>query len=105
MSEENISLACQIENLEEQRQRVAEVRTMFQQATQVEELPDGYAFTFPTEDLWARRLLDFILFEKNCCPFFIFALIFAAQHGSLQLQLRGSAEVKDIIQAGFLASS
>ncbi|GHO94509.1 hypothetical protein KSF_045570 [Reticulibacter mediterranei] len=105
MSEENISLACQIENLEQQRQRVAEVRAMFQQATQVEELPDGYAFSFPTEDLWARRLLEFILFEKICCPFFTFALIFAAQHGPLQLQLRGSAEVKDIIQAEFLASS
>jgi len=105
MSEESIPLACQIENPEQQRQRVAEVRAMFKQATQVEELPDGYAFSFPAEDLWAKQLLDFILFEKNCCPFFTFALIFEAQHGPLQLQLRGSAEVKDIIQAEFLASS
>jgi hypothetical protein len=105
MSEKSIPLVCQIENLEQQRQRVAEVQTMFKQATQVEELPDGYAFSFPAEDLWAKRLLDFILFEKICCPFFTFALIFGTQHGPLQLQLRGSAEVKNIIQAEFLASS
>jgi hypothetical protein len=105
MSEENIPLACQIENLEQQRQRVAEVQAMFKQATQVEDLTDGYAFHFPAEDLWGKRLLEFILFEKECCPFFTFALIFAAQHGSLQLQLRGSAAVKAIIQAEFLAAS
>ncbi len=105
MSEESIPLACQIENLEQQRQRVAEVRAMFKQATHVEELVDGYAFSFPDDDLWAEQLLKFILFEKICCPFFTFALIFEAQHTLLRLQLRGSAAAKAIIQAEFLASS
>jgi len=97
-------LACQIQDPEQLRQRTTDVHTLFKQATQMQELADGYAFSFPHEDQWATKLLEFILFEKNCCPFFTFELVFEPQHGPIWLRLRGPDGVKAIVSEGFLSS-
>src|SRR5581483_7994740 len=97
-----LPLACQIQDPAQLRQRTTEVQTLFKQAMQMSELTDGYAFCFPDEDRLATQLLEFIQFEKNCCPFFTFELAFEAQHGPIWLRLRGPDGVKAVISEEFL---
>jgi len=97
VSDETI-FACLIQDPEQRRQREEEVAALFQGAEQVQELSDGYAWSFPAERAWASRLLEFILFEKECCPFFSFEMFFGPEHGPLELRLRGPEGVKEMVR-------
>ncbi len=58
------------------------------------ELPEGYALRFPGDRQWAQTLLDFVVHERGCCPFFAFRLDFEPNHGAIWLHLSGSADAK-----------
>lgn len=60
-------------------------------------LPDGYALRFPGEELWASRLLAFVVGERACCPFFTFEVHFEPEHGPIWLHLRGPAGSEAIV--------
>lgn len=62
------------------------------------ELPDGYALRFPGHARWAQTLLDFIIHERACCPFFAFRLDFAPDNGAIWLHLSGSEGVKAFLK-------
>lgn len=70
---------------------------IFAHTEEMRELPDGYAFRFPANAEWATKLTAFILFERECCAFFTFELVFAPNRGPLWLQLRGGEGVKEFI--------
>lgn len=96
----NIPLACTLSDADLQV-RSREVADLFAQATAVEELADGYAFAFPASDDWAHQLLDFVVFERACCPFYTFGLRFPSPHEAMWLDVRGErAEVKEMLRAG-----
>jgi hypothetical protein len=78
--------------------RNEEVSDLFKHAQQLDELADGYALRFPGSDTWANTLLQFINFERGCCHFFTFALVFEPKQGSIWLHLRGPEGVKAIIE-------
>jgi hypothetical protein len=92
-----VPLACTL-TATEQVTRGEEVNDLFKHVQQVDELTDGYALRFPGSDTWANTLLQFIAFERGCCPFFTFALVFEPQQGSIWLHLRGPEGVKAIIE-------
>ena len=94
---ENIPLACTLTESEQQTRNI-ELNDLFKHIQQVNELPDGYALRFPGDDTWANTLIQFITYERACCPFFTFALIFEPQQGSIWLHLRGPEGVKAIIE-------
>ena len=96
----NIPLACTLSD-DDLRARSREVAEIFAQATAVEELADGYAFAFPGDGQWPRTLLDFIVFERACCPFFSFGLRFPSPHEAIWLDVRSElAAVKEIVRTG-----
>jgi hypothetical protein len=97
-----VPLACSL-TAAELRVRNAENGTLFAQAERVEELTDGYRFVFPAGEEEARRLLDFVLAERACCPFFTFELAFASPHRSIDLTIRGQEGVKDIVRENVVA--
>jgi len=78
--------------------RGEELDDIFKHVQQVNELADGYALCFPGSDDWANRLMQFITFERRCCPFFTFALVFELKQGPIWLHLRGPEGVKPIIE-------
>ena len=80
------------------KNRSTELNDLFKHIQQVNELADGYALRFPGDDTWANTLVQFISYERACCPFFTFALIFEPQQGSICLQLRGPEGTKGIIE-------
>ena len=93
----NVPLVCTLTD-PEQKVRGEEVNELFKGVQQVKELADGYALRFPAGDSWANELLQFINFERACCPFFTFALVFEPEQGSIWLHLRGPEGLKSIIE-------
>ena len=69
----DIPVACSLTDAELEV-RGDENADLFAHARAVEELPDGYRFAFPADDDGVPALLQFILAERACCPFFTFEL-------------------------------
>lgn len=94
---EDIPLACTLTD-SEQKKRNTELQELFKHVQQTNELEDGYALRFPGDNTWANTLVQFITYERACCPFFTFALIFEPQQGSIWLHLRGPEGTKAIVE-------
>lgn len=77
---------------------------LFSGCAEIRELEDGYAFRFPGDEQWAKRLLGFIVNERKCCPFFIFELLFEVADGPIWLRLRGAEGVKEFIKDNFVGA-
>jgi hypothetical protein len=92
-----VPLACTLTE-SELTTRSVEVKDLFKHVQQVDELADGYALRFPGDDTWANTLVQFITFERACCNFFRFALVFEPKQGSIWLHLRGPEGVKAIVE-------
>jgi hypothetical protein len=65
----------------------------------IEELPEGYSLHFPGDTATYRLLVDFVQFERLCCPFFHFTIESEPAQQKLTLALTGSAEVKQFAKA------
>lgn len=94
----NVPLACSLTGAE-LAARGREVAGLFERATRVRELRDGYALEFAGGDEMAREVLDFVLAERACCPFFSFTLRSHAPHSVIWLEVRGRGEAKEIVRA------
>ena len=99
----NIPLACTLSEAD-LKVRSREVAELFAHAAAVEELPDGFTFAFPRSDTSARELLEFVVFERACCPFYSFGLRFPSPHDAIWLDVRGEREeVKEMLRTGVYA--
>ena len=99
IDEQHTRIAC----LLPENERVArgdELAEIFGNALEERELPDGYRFRFQAGDALALRLIEFINFERKCCPFFKFELIFEPESGPVWLNIRGPEGVKDLLRGG-----
>jgi hypothetical protein len=96
-------IACTLSS-EDQRRRRDEIASLIAGASpESRRLSDGYALRFPGDEIWASRLLAFIVGERACCPFFTFELIFEPRQGQIWLHLRGPAGTPDFV-AGMLSA-
>lgn len=93
-----LPIACSLPEQELARRREELAGDIFKNIQQVQELVDGYALRFPGDKDWATKLLDFIMFERECCRFFTFELVFEANQGPTWLRLRGGEGVKELIK-------
>lgn len=64
----------------------------------VRELPDGYAFEFPSDERTFALLAEWSNQERLCCPFLDIDLRFDREHGPLWLRLTGRPGTKDFIR-------
>lgn len=94
----DLPIACDLSEQEQQRRRRDLASDLFKNYQQAEELADGYAFHYPGDEASAMRLMEFITFERRCCAFMTFELIFEPGQGSIWLRLRGAAGVKEFIR-------
>jgi hypothetical protein len=79
-------------------------RELFGHVEASEELPDGYAYRFPAGEPWAEMLIDFVNFERRCCPFATYELSFEPHHGPVWLRVRGDEAVKAFVREHFSPS-
>jgi hypothetical protein len=94
-SERRLPLACSLSGPELAGRR-SEVEGIFEGCLQADELEDGYEFRFPGNEEWAIRLTEFVIFERECCPFFAFEPVFEPEGGQIRLRIRGPEGAKDI---------
>jgi hypothetical protein len=91
-----IPIACNLSGPEQDR-RQGVAGEILGQARRVEELEDGYAFDFAWDAKLAVELTEFIIFERACCPFFTFELVFERNAGPVRLRVKGPEGVKEFI--------
>ena len=77
----------------------ATIPQMFRAVQQVQELSDGYAFQFPNEPTIFMTLAHFVEHERQCCPFYRFALEAEPNGGPFWLRMTGGEEVKQFMQS------
>ena len=63
----------------------------------VSELPDGYAYTFPTTSESLLQVVQLVDMERECCPFLTFKIVVEAANGAMRLEVTGPEEVKRVI--------
>ena len=94
---EDVPLACSLTEAE-LRVRGNENATLFDRALETQELADGFRFAFPADESNVSALVQFILAERACCPFFTFEVTFPSPHEHVWLAVRGREGVKDIVR-------
>lgn len=95
-----IPVACNLNVFDtEQHNRHRELIQLMNAAVlEVRELPDGYAFVFPSDSAKCQDVMAFATLERLCCPFFTFRLELMPQGGPLVFSLTGPAGTKDILR-------
>ena len=101
---EESAIACRLSEAEQAKREDELAEDIFGNCQEVAELADGYAFRFPGDNEWAAKLVEFIAFERKCCPFFTFELAFEPQEGPMWLRLKGPEGVKSFVQQNFVAT-
>ena len=93
-------VACDMTAIESGRreQHIATSREVFRAMTEIEELPDGYAFRLSSEPDILVKAAEFISLEKICCPFLSFVIEVKAEGGPVWLRLTGREGVKAFIR-------
>lgn len=88
---ETLEMACRLTS-PDLAKRLDDLRTgLFSQVVAVDWQPDGATFRFPQSDEMVNDLLDFVRFERQCCPFLDFSLAFAAGEPDARLTLSSMA--------------
>jgi hypothetical protein len=96
-----LPLACSLSGPEQAR-RSGEIEKIFEGCLRVDELENGYEFSFPGSEEWVLRLMEFIVFERECCPFFAFELVFEPEGGSIRLWVQEPEGAKEMV-AGMIS--
>lgn len=91
-------IACNLIDRKQIEHRQEVIAELFKDSRQVTELADGYALSYPGSAQWATKLLEFIVVERSCCPFFTFELVFEPNQGPILLRLRGAEGVKELME-------
>ena len=100
MSNEDQPIICDLTvfSAETRAEIAANMPDMFQAAQAAQELPDGYAFQFPNEPGMFMTLANFVEHERQCCPFYHFALEAEPNNGPFWLRMTGGEDVKTFMQ-------
>ena len=94
--ERQLPLACSLSGPKLAKRR-GELEEIFEGCLRMDELDDGYEFLFPGSGEWAAGLTEFVVFERGCCPFFVFE----PEAGPTRLRVRGPEGVKGIVAEMF----
>jgi hypothetical protein len=93
------TIACALTTSELRAREQQLQREVFGGLRAIGELADGYVLDFPGDGAWLATLAEFIRFERECCPFFTFALHCAPEHGPLRLTISGPDGAKEVVAA------
>lgn len=84
-------------------ERLNTIRTgLLARVERIEPIPSGYRLQFANSDDLAADVLDFVRFERQCCPFLTFDLRLPELPLPIHLELTGPANAQDFIQVTFI---
>jgi hypothetical protein len=82
-----------------QQKRYGDLREKLHAAVrETRELPNGYEFRFPGEESLCLAAAEFIMLERQCCPFFNFVIEMESGEGHLFLRLTGDEGAKQLLR-------
>ena len=85
-----------------QRESHIQTTTELIQAVQsVQEVENGYEFTFPNETGFISKIAEFITNERLCCPFLKFTLNIVSNSNPVSLSLTGPLGTQEFLRAEF----
>jgi hypothetical protein len=85
-------------------QREAHIQStteLIQALQSVQEVKNGYEFTFPNETEFISKIAEFISNERLCCPFLKFTLNILSNREPLSLSLTGPIGTQEFLRAEF----
>lgn len=88
-SKTDVPVACLLSGPELQQRRCTVLAAFRSMQLEVREEPDGYAFRFAPSSSQLASLIEFIDFERQCCPFLRFDLKVEPAEGPIWLTLTG----------------
>jgi hypothetical protein len=94
-----IPIACSLTE-DELVDRSGEFDELFAAAQEIQETTSGYALSYPLSGGWPEKVLDLVIREHACCPFFEFKLVIEPGDSPLWLHIGGSAEAKKVVEEG-----
>jgi hypothetical protein len=97
MDEAACPIACSLSTAEFRTRRSEILNKIVPAIAATKELEDGFAFRFPADDEWLLELTQFVVFERQCCPFLNFKLTIEANGASVWLELTGQPGTKDFV--------
>jgi hypothetical protein len=98
---DRLPIACDLSSLDagQGRRRRQLQELLRKDVREVRELEDGYAFRHSPETSVLLELAEFIGLERQCCPFFDFAVEIGRGSGPVWLRITGHKEAKRVLQA------
>ncbi len=93
-------LACDLTAIPstERESHILTAKELLQAATHVRETSDGYALQLPNDSNTLLSAAKYIDHERECCPFFGFAIELEPERGALWLKLTGRDGVKEFLR-------
>ena len=93
------TLVCRLTGPELAERKAALQKEVFSKVQRVEEVSDGYLFHFPDDNDLLFKIMDYMLAEKQCCPFFNYDLGIKANGAGATLKVSGTPEAKETLKA------
>ena len=90
---------CKLTGPELQKRKAALQQEIFSQVKELKEVENGYIFHFMDEGDFIEKLVDYMLAEKKCCPFFQFDLSILANNAGIAWKITGPPEAKEMIKS------
>jgi hypothetical protein len=91
-------LVCKLIGAEKAEKKELLKKEIFSQVTKVEEINNGYILNFEDKDNILLKLTDYLMIEKECCPFFVFDLNIQPNSKGISLKISGQEGAKDMLK-------
>ena len=91
-------VACSLTTAELREREASLLARLRSALTAIEELPDGYAFTFEGDGKWLVRAAELVAAERDCCPFLTFEVVAKPDHGPLMVRITGPEGSKQFLR-------
>jgi len=62
------------------------------------EIENGYAFQFSGASIWIEIAAEFMVAERECCPFLLFELAADPDQGPVTVRITGPGDTKEFLQ-------
>jgi hypothetical protein len=83
--------------------RLNDIRTgLLAIVERVDAIDTGYRLHLPNTDETTESVLDFVRFERQCCPFLSFGVTLPAEPLPIHLELTGTENAQEFIRVTFI---
>lgn len=97
----SLPVACSLTDSELQERRRDVLQQVRNAVIEVQEVENGYTFSFPSDEKWVTELANLVKLERQCCLFLRFNIIVEPGDGPIRLEMTGPPGTKEFLQSIF----